>query len=300
VQHAAVEWLTEIVLREIRGGEPVSPAATTLLIRRYAATGRDDVRDAVSGALARALTEVASLGGDVASAWIGVLVEAAAMTDDDRLPEAVAALAGSLRQAWPGRDTVGEAMTSVDAVLKAADLLTPEAGEAAIVQSIDELERVVGRAYHPGEGIAHSLARPDEADGNLDDHVCAAMALMTAYGRTGRLPYPMLAEELLQFARRSWWDDRDGTFRVSTSADEAFRSRCEAARALCRIAALHDDDEYRRAAVIANAATYGLDAERALRALEPEYRRYGAEAAVYGLALDECAVRAPQPDRRVP
>ena len=43
----------------------------------------------------------------------------------------------------------------------------------------------------------------------LSDQIRSALAFLTAFELTGRLPYSMLAEELLQIARRDAWD-RDG------------------------------------------------------------------------------------------
>src|SRR6185503_13251957 len=103
---------------------------------------------------------------------------------------------------------------------------------------IDQLERVVGGAYRPGAGVAHTCDGA-RADGSPIDQVRASTALLTAFECTGRLPYSMLAEELIQHAQRDAWDVGDVVV------------HCEAARVFCRLAALHDDPEYRGAAVIA-------------------------------------------------
>src|SRR5437763_155735 len=79
-------------------------------------------------------------------------------------------------------------------------------------------ERIGGRSYGPGEGI-----------GDYADHVRAAGALLTAYETTGRLPYAMLAEELMQSSKRT------------SASNRPYVIECEAARVLCRLAALHDD-----------------------------------------------------------
>jgi hypothetical protein len=108
---------------------------------------------------------------------------------------------------------------------------------------------------------------------------CPASALLTAFERTGRLPYSMLAEELIQAERRGPWDDGD------------LPIHCGAVRVLCRLAALHADDQYRGAAVIASGADYRGDASRILesqsaRALD-HARSSPDESAAYGLALGE-------------
>ena len=89
----------------------------------------------------------------------------------------------------------------------------------------------------------------------------------------------MLAEELIQDARRGPWDEGD------------LIVHCGAARVLCRLAALHADDAYRGAAVIATGADYRGDASRILesqsaRALD-RARSGPDESAAYALALGE-------------
>jgi len=100
--------------------------------------------------------------------------------------------------------------------------------------------------------------------------------LLTAFEYTGRLPYSMLAEELMQIARRE----------LAVEAD--FVTCCEAARALCRLAALHDAAEYRAAAIIASDAEYRSDAARLLEIQAPHVDAVAlAHAALYGVALRE-------------
>jgi hypothetical protein len=86
----------------------------------------------------------------------------------------------------------------------------------------------------------------------------------------------MLAEELMQIARRRLADEGD------------FVTCCDAARVLCRLAALHDAAEYRAAAIIAPDADYRGDAARLL---ELQSARVAAapvaDAALYGVALRE-------------
>jgi hypothetical protein len=115
---------------------------------------------------------------------------------------------------------------------------------------------------------------------------------LTAFAATGRLPYSMLAEELIQHARRTWWDEARGGFGDPSvpgpdGAIERFTINCSAVRVLCRLAALLQDDEYRKAAVVATDADYGADAQRTLDALETSYRLRGVEAAPYAVALGE-------------
>jgi len=139
---------------------------------------------------------------------------------------------------------------------------------------------VVRVVYQPGGGLAHALRAPDGARGTLGDHVATASALLTAYAITGRLPYSMLAEELMQFAQRT--NPEPGA-----SDLERFVARSEAARVLCRLAKLHEDVDYRQVAVIAVSSDYAGDAKRTLADLACTYADHGADAAIFGIALSE-------------
>jgi uncharacterized protein YyaL (SSP411 family) len=144
--------------------------------------------------------------------------------------------------------------------------------------TIDELERLARAAYEPGEGL---VGAP------LADQLRSARAFLIAFELTGRLPYSMLAEELVQVARRRSWDDHRGAF------DASFAVNASAAQLMCRLAALHRDAGYASAAVIASHATYARDVERILSWLEPIARAHGADVAEYGMALlDWFALRA--------
>jgi uncharacterized protein YyaL (SSP411 family) len=144
-------------------------------------------------------------------------------------------------------------------------------GGPLLRSAVDELERVTGRVYRPGEPLARSLAHPDEADGGLDEHSRTAATLLTGHSLTGRLPYAMLAEELMQTL--PW-------------SSGGFAARIETARVLCRIAALHDDPEYRRAAVMKE-HDYRNAARQIVDSLAAEARGSGSAAPRYGLAIDE-------------
>ena len=150
-------------------------------------------------------------------------------------------------------------------------------------EAIDELERIVGGAYQPGEGMAHAIGAPVFARGDLSDQVRTAGALLTAYAVTDRLPYSMLAEELVQGARRTWWDAEHGGFLPT----KPFAPNCEAALVLCRLSALHGDAGYREAAVVAADADYAGDAGRTLAALAATLEDPGVDVALFGLALHE-------------
>ncbi len=259
----------------------IEPASLTFLLRQYLSTDREDLRDALGGALAHALASAATEPTVIGrAAWLALFVEVTALADDERILAAVGELVGGLRAAWPAMTRVDEAAASVDACLRARDLCDPH---DLVPAAVDQLERVVGGAYRPGGGLAYEMDGPQSARGGrrvragLADHVRAASALLTAFEITGRLPYSMLAEELMQLSLRELLDEGGGGDLVG---------HCEAARVLCRLAALHDDPEYRRAAVIATDAHYRNDAARILAAQSPRALAASpAHAAAYGLAL---------------
>ena len=250
---------------------PPDPIALVFLLRQFAATDRDAIRDRLGEALTDALAHHAGEATPAQrAAWLLLFREATALSSDERLAAAAVGLTDSLRRDWRSRASVADAMYALDACLRAADVSGDRDGPL-IASAIDELERIVGDSYEPGEGI-----------GDYADHVRAAAALITAYEVTGRLPYAMLAEELMQTSAR-------------VSAGHDFTVECEAARVFCRLAAVHDDDDYRAAAVIAPGADYRADASRLLAALSPRAR--AEDAPIYGLALSELlALTVESPD----
>ncbi len=251
-----VDEIVARVLEAVEAGAALDPAGWRLLVRRYAETAREDLGAPIAAGLAATLD--AAPAGDPAAALL-LCADASRVSDDPRLAAAAVDLVAAIRGAWPSA-RAGEAWRGLDACLQAADLA---ADPAVVPASIDELERLVARDYEPGEGLGAG------ADLDLD----AAAALLTAYDVTGRLPYAMLADELLQLARRAWPDSFDG--------------RCAAARVCCRLAALHADADYREAAVVAPDADYAADARAVLAAQLEAARARGAGAAVYAIALGE-------------
>jgi hypothetical protein len=245
--------------------DALDAGSLTFLLRQYLSTDRQDLRDALGTALAAALEHAASEPTSSGrAAWVILFAEVAAIAEDERIVSAVGELVASLRAEWPAARGVDEGAASVEACLVASRLLDPK---ELVPPSIDQLEHVVGGAYQPGAGVR----------GGLANQVRAASALLTAFEITGRLPYSMLAEELMQTARHA---DPDR----ATSA--AFVTHCDAARVFCRLAALHDDPDYRKAAVIVSAADYRGDAARILAAQSIRVvDAPPAHAAAYGLAL---------------
>ena len=280
VDDAAVERIVQSVLDAVGRGEGESPPDLLLLLRRYVATGRPELSEALGTALARALDRCTSpdrRDEDRSSEWLAVFVEAAAISQDERLPAAAASIVATLRRSWPARGELRASFRAVESCLAAAHLGNED---DVATSAIDELERIVGRSYEPGDGLTGR---------GLLEHSAAASALLTAFAVAGRLPYAMLADELIQFARRSWWNERLGGFENaerSTQDLEQFVANCEMVRVLCRMALLHADGGYRDIAVLAPRADYAEDARRTLA-------RFAASAnpspdcALYALALDE-------------
>jgi hypothetical protein len=264
---AELDAIAARIVDAVAQDESVSAEGTMFLLRHYVTSEREDLRDALGVALAQAL-DAASRDTNLLAraAWLTLFVEAAAIADDERILQAARDLVGGLRADWPIDSATAAGLiasaASVEACLRASSLFDPS---ELVPPAIDELERIIGGAYRPGEGLRLALAT----------HVAAASALLTAFEITGRLPYSMLAEELMQPARR-------------IPANEDIVMQCEAARVFCRLATLHDDIDYRAAAVLAPDADYRGDAARILRAQQSHaLAARVAHAALYGIALRE-------------
>jgi hypothetical protein len=289
LDETTLEWLTDRVVDSIGGAlardEMIAAGALQLLLRRYSAGARADLAEPLGAALARELDRQAQYGcHDDCEGWIALFSGAAAVSDDPRLPRAAADLLEGLRTRWSGPvnnvdkvEAVDEIMHAVEACLLAVNV--PEARELA-ADAIDALERVVAGAYRPGQGVSHEIAATIFVRGGLSDHVRTASTLLTAYILTARLPYAMLADELMQSILRTPPSEPAGGV-------VSFALNCELARVFCRLAALHRDEEYRRTAVLAVNEDYAADAAQALAALASSVRERGVDAAPFGLALAE-------------
>jgi len=161
-------------------------------------------------------------------------------------------------------------------LVEAAALSDDDSLREIVVQSmpsaVDALEALVRRSYEPGEGLI---------DADCDAHMNVASALLAAFDLCGRLPYAMLAEELVQHARRLWWQDARGGF------ESSFVANCIALHVLCGLGALHADADYRKAAVVSPVAAYGDDARRLAASLSEHAGEHPQDAAVFGRALFE-------------
>ena len=276
MQDPRIDELEEIAARAVDAvarEEFLDAAVPTFLLRHYLGTDGAGLRDALGLALAQALTLAGNDATIIGRAgWLTLLVEATAVAEDERILPAAVELVAGLQAAWPAQTRIDEVSASVEACLRAAEIVHPD---ELVQNAIDHLERVIGGSYRPGDGLIR------DRDGirvrcGVDDHVRGASALLTAFEVTGRLPYSMLAEELIAIAGRE------------PPSDAGLVIQCDAARVLCRLAALHDDPGYRGAAVIATGADYRAEASRILAAQSARARAGSPSAsAAYGLALRE-------------
>jgi hypothetical protein len=268
----AIERITRDALRAVEAQpiDAVDPAAITLLLRRYRATGCGDCHDVAGRALGLALERPRE-----SAEWLEAFAEAARLSDDERLRAAAAHTASVQRSRWAERGPLEQAARSVDACLGAAAAVDLPAVAA---DAIEELERLVSARYEPGAAMA-----PRSGPAVLADQACTASALLSAFSLTARLPYAMLAEELVQYSLQRLQPDLD---RAGTGAAAgAFTAACLFARVLCRLGALHGDEDYRQAAVLAPDARYPDRARAILERLEPGCR--GGTAVHFALAAHD-------------
>ena len=246
-----LDAVTARVRDDVSASEAVDPIAVRFLLSQYAATGCDELAAVVGAALGRALDQPDT--ADERVEWLLLFADAADWSDDERLRATVARLLAASDTGTPA---------AIEAVLRAS---TTIGDGARLGSAVDDLERLIGRGYEPGDGVASA------------DPFAVASALLTAFDVTGRLPYAMLAEELVQTALR----------RHETTADPVgdAASACRAAGVLCRLAALHADAEYVQAAVITPGADYRADGARLLTAHVARALDTTRAAALYGLAL---------------
>lgn len=229
--------------------DAIDPVAVRFLLSYYAATGRDDLSVLVGDALARGLEQQDESPATELGEWLLLFADATAWSEDDRIGGVVTQLLAAVD---------GRAADTMEGVLRASMAI---GDQARLASAVDNLERMIGRGYEPGDGVAAA------------DQFTVASALLTAFDITGRLPYAMLAEELVQTAQR-----REG------DPDEA-EPACRAAHVLCRLAALHEDDAYVGAAVVAPGADYRGDGARLLERHAARVLETPRAAALYGLAL---------------
>jgi uncharacterized protein YyaL (SSP411 family) len=269
---ADIEGITALVIDRAQRGDPLSPSGVVLLVRQYRA-GRTGVDEVLGDGLARAVDRRLDDQTTIERArWVTAFAEATTVSEDPRLADAARAAIETLVGEWPSLTIVDEAGASIDACLSASALVERR---TLVGSGVDELERIVAAAYRPGFGIAHTIEARAHERGGVADHVRMASALLTAFDLTGRLPYSMLAEELIQSSRPALLSTLD------------FAVGCDASRVVGRLARLHADADYRGAAVMATSADYRADASRILARLPDQLRGADADAALYALALQD-------------
>jgi uncharacterized protein YyaL (SSP411 family) len=216
----------------------------------------------------------------------------------------------SVRPSGPGEDagSIGDDIVDrtmfadANAAMASACLKVGDAcADTALVElGVLALERVALTLYRPGAGVSHYQSRGGGSMAFLQDQVRMAAALITAAQLTGRVPYVMLAEELMQFSRRTLWDEASGGFfdRKAPEAAEGdvgpagervkpFDVNCEAARALAALAMVSEQEQYLESA------------RQALASQTPFYRGHGLVGAAYALAaLDLQSASASLRDQR--
>ena len=170
----------------------------------------------------------------------------------------------------------------ISAMLRAGEVLEdPDASAAAV----EALEHLLVSTYRPGAGVAHQVDGEVELRGLLADQLAVAAAALDAAEATGRVPYLMIAEELVRFAMRTMLDrDRGGFFdraplpagdRIGLLASplKPFHENCQAVIMLVRLAASSHKQEF------------ADRARETLRWLAPAAGAQGVAAAHYLLAL---------------
>jgi hypothetical protein len=267
-----LEGLTASILDALARGESVGPVALLFLLRRFSA-GDAILAEPLGGALASALDRLEAGFEDEGGSeqWLALYSEAAGASTDERLRRAAADLWPRVQARWSS-SILADAMRAIDASLLSIGVAQ---SATAAADAVDALERVIGVSYRPGEGVSRQVGASPFVRGGEDDQTCAASALLTAHALTARLPYGMLADELMQGVLR----------RGAYDPEAPFAARCDAARVFCRLAALHRDEDYRRTAVLAEATDYAAQAGLILCSLEAAAHRRGIEAAPYGIAL---------------
>jgi hypothetical protein len=293
VYSAAIDWITDRILQELAGGEAVGTNGLRLILHGFASTGREDLRAALGPALGGSLVASDDAVAETAGPdRLLLLAEAVEVSDDGALRDDVARLADACRVAWPSRGTVARAVAEVEACLTAGAVLS---APSLVAAAVDELERVIGHVYEPGEGVARTISTRSRTPGDLRDQVVAASALLRAHAITDRLPYAMLAEELMTCAVRGWWNEQHGAFAQDVDASDrsgvshlsGFTTNCDAARVLLHLAALHADLDYRTMGAVGQQVDYADRADRTLSSLDGVYQQFGADSAPYGLAIEE-------------
>lgn len=159
-----------------------------------------------------------------------------------------------------------------DAVVFSDDDRLDAGTRAALPAAVDLLESRIRQAYEPGDGLPGLTCL---------EQLRAAGALLDAYALTGRLPYGMLAEELLRHARGQWWREETALF------DDSLPATCAGLAAAVQLAALHADPDYVTAVVSGPGWDIRADARRMASAIAGGIAHSPEAAAAAGPGLSE-------------
>src|SRR6185312_6263566 len=113
----AVGKISSVVLELLSRGDVPTPDALRLLLRAYAATGRDDFRNALELGLARAVEIAGDSSSESAAPWLVLIGEASDASDDERLRMSASNLAFKAKMVWGATRSIGLSAASVDACL---------------------------------------------------------------------------------------------------------------------------------------------------------------------------------------
>lgn len=277
-----LERLTGSALHAITSGDSVSPRILRFLLRSYAVSGRTDIGDALGVALAASLSQSAADDSNERQVeWARLFLEATSLSDDERMLRAADETIDRLRRSWSAEPDILRLARSLDVVMRGIEQREASSGDL-LAEAVDRLEALIAHGYRPGGGLIRPGSAAEAA--RLADQIAAGTALASAYRITGRLPYAMLAEELLQFTRRTWWNAERARF--EDASPDNFVVNCEAIQLFGALGALHGDEDYRSTAVFTADANYLADAEHLLAALGRVVLGHDHEsAAAYGIAL---------------
>jgi len=281
--------------RSLSPEDAQSPTLLAFLLRRYAATGDPELLHTLEPALADAVYAATDAPAGDRPQWILLFVEACAWSPDDRLRDALTSLTDRVIEQDFTAGRTGHLFRSISAALAGAAAHPDEAcGREQLRRAIHAMEDLVSASYQPGAGVVQEIPATGHRARALPDQIAAATALVAAYLESARLPYSMLAEEFVQFAKRQWWNGAQGCFRAKGGREDGpltdldFAANADSARLFCRLALLHRDEGYRRAAILAPEADYLTDADRMIDVLAADaLSRSAPLVALYGLALDD-------------
>jgi len=260
---AVIQSITDDLVAALDAGAPLTAPALRFLARRLRDTAADSIASALGLPLAAILSSrLEDEPLEARARWLTALADAALLSSDARIRDVGGRLAAGLQAACTGERRVRAASVAIAALIEAGEV----AGVPSVLAAVDALERVVGAAYRPGDGMSAMLDEPRDCAGAAGDQTASAAALLAAHAATGRLPYAMLADELMQVAFRRTWDDE---------------TTATAVHVCCGLARLHRVHDFRASAVISD-LDYEAKADDLIAAMSAE-----SDAATYGLALAE-------------